>query len=71
MDHTETDWSMLSNTIKEGVDAYAYKQAHMHTTLHLKFDSLWWASPELASMGVGTDNAILDLGMAASIVLLP
>ena len=34
-------------------------------------DSLWQASPELASMGVGTDKAILDLAMAASIVLSP
>ena len=71
LDHTEMDWSMLSNTIQEGVAAYAYKQSHMCKTLRSKFDSLWWASPELASMSVGADNAILDLGMATSIVILP
>ena len=60
----------LSNVSQEGVAAYAYKQAHHWMALCSKFNLLWWDSPELASMGVGADNNILDLQLAANCSLM-
>ena len=68
--HAEICHLMISNTNQEGIAAYTYKQAHLCMALCSKFDHLWWGSPELASMGVGADNDILDLRMAASAPLL-
>ena len=55
---------------QEGVAAYAYKQAHHRMALCSKFNLLWQDSPELASMGVGADNDILDLRLAANCSLM-
>lgn len=60
----------LSNVSQEGVAAYAYKQAHHRMALRSKFNLLWRDSPELASMGVGADNDILDLRLAANCSLM-
>ena len=60
----------LSNVSQEGVAAYAYKQAHHWMALCSKFNLLWQDSPELASMGVGADNDILDLRLAANCSLM-
>lgn len=57
---------LLSDSTQEGIAAYAYKQAHLRTTLRSRFERLWRDSAELANMGVGADNEILDLRLAAS-----
>lgn len=60
----------LSNAAQEGIFAYARKQAHICTALRSRFELQWRGSPELASMGVGADDEILDLQMAASTSLI-
>ena len=60
----------LSDSIQEGLSAYAYKQAHMRMTLRVDFENLWRESPVLASMGVGTGDPILDLRAVGGMSLL-
>lgn len=62
----EIPHTLLSDSTQEGLAAYAYKQAYFRTTLRSRFEHLWRDSPELANMGVGADNEILDLRLAAS-----
>lgn len=61
---------LLSDAIREGLAAYAYKQAHIRMTLRVDFESMWRDSPVLASIGVEANDPILDLGMVGSMSLL-
>lgn len=60
----------LSPELMEGMMAYAKKQASIRTKIRQSFNLMWRESSELISMGVGADNEILDLGLAATSDLL-
>jgi hypothetical protein len=60
----------LDDNVTEGMAAYANKQAHVRRSIASSFEQLWRHSPEFTTLGVGADNEILDLRLAASIDLL-
>ena len=60
----------LQPDVAEGMFAYANKQAHIRRSMASSFNDLWRGSAESIALGVGADNDILDLGLAAGTDLL-
>ena len=56
----------LQATVAEGLLAYAQKQAYYRRALHDKFDHTWRYSAEFCALGIGAENEILDLEVAAN-----
>jgi hypothetical protein len=51
---------------EEGVVAYARKQAQIRWSIRTTFKNMWRNTADSMSWGLGVDNEILDLGLAAT-----
>jgi hypothetical protein len=59
-----------SPELVEGISAYACKQASIRRSIRTSFNQLWHCSDEFKKLGIGADDEILDLPLAATQKLL-